>query len=339
MNEILFPPGLTTRPATLADAADATALYNACAIQQTGRSEFDEAETLHEWQTPSFNLETDTLCVFAPNGQLVGYGEVWNRPPHVVIHSWGQVHPEYQGRGLGAALVAWTEDRAMQSLDTAPSGTRVVLRQGVPGSDTAAQALLTAQNYTQIRCFYRMLIEMTAPPPQPQLPDGIHVRTFVRDKDLPAVIRADQDAFRDHWGFVERSLEQEEQEWTQRIDDDPDFDPELWFLAVNDRADGEEITGLCLCSAKMVEDPEMGWISILGVRRPWRRRGLATALLHQAFGAFYRRGKPRVGLGVDANSLTGATRLYERAGMHIERESYVYEKELRPGEDLSIQSL
>ena len=83
----------------------------------------------------------------------------------------------------------------------------------------------------------------------------------------------------------------------------------------------------------------MGWVNSLGVRRPWRRRGLALALLRHAFGVFYRRGKTKVGLGVDATSLTGATRLYEKAGMHVQRKSVTYEKVLREGRDLTTQTI
>ena len=61
----------------------------------------------------------------------------------------------------------------------------------------------------------------------------------------------------------------------------------------------------------------------------------ALALLHHSFGELYRRGKRKVGLEVDAQSLTGATRLYEKAGMRVDRQYDVYEKELRSGRDLS----
>jgi ribosomal protein S18 acetylase RimI-like enzyme len=78
---------------------------------------------------------------------------------------------------------------------------------------------------------------------------------------------------------------------------------------------------------------------VLGVRRPWRKRGLGLALLHHAFGEFYRRGKRKAGLGVDAKNLTGAMRLYEKAGMHIHKQIDLFEKELRPGKEISVQSL
>jgi GNAT superfamily N-acetyltransferase len=81
----------------------------------------------------------------------------------------------------------------------------------------------------------------------------------------------------------------------------------------------------------------MGWVNVLGVRRPWRKRGLGLALLQHSFGEFYSRGKHRAGLGVDASSLTGATRLYEKAGMKPIRQFTVSQKVLRPGLDIATR--
>ena len=100
----------------------------------------------------------------------------------------------------------------------------------------------------------------------------------------------------------------------------------MWFLAL----DGDEVTGAVVCSQR----EQGGWVHDVAVRRPWRRRGLGLALLRQAFGAFYGRGTRRVELGVDAQSPTGATRLYERAGMRATHQYAAYQKELRPGKDV-----
>jgi ribosomal protein S18 acetylase RimI-like enzyme len=83
----------------------------------------------------------------------------------------------------------------------------------------------------------------------------------------------------------------------------------------------------------------MGWVGTLGVRREWRKCGIGMALLRHSFNEFYRRGKRKVGLGVDAQNLTGALRLYENAGMHVHQAFDQYEKELRPGREFSVQSL
>lgn len=77
-----------------------------------------------------------------------------------------------------------------------------------------------------------------------------------------------------------------------------------------------------------------GWVGTIGVRRPWRKTGLGLALLRHSFGEFYKRGMATIGLGVDASNPTGATRLYQRAGMHVASEFVTYEKELRPGREV-----
>ncbi|MBL8103053.1 MAG: GNAT family N-acetyltransferase, partial [Anaerolineales bacterium] len=106
----------------------------------------------------------------------------------------------------------------------------------------------------------------------------------------------------------------------------PDFDPSLWVIAW----DGNEIAGFSLNRFRM----GIGWVSTLGVRRPWRKKGLGLALLQQSFGEFYKRGMKTIGLGVDASNPTGATRLYQGAGMYIASEFITYDKELRAGRNL-----
>ena len=102
------------------------------------------------------------------------------------------------------------------------------------------------------------------------------------------------------------------------------FDADLWFLA----EDGSELAGILIARPERGGDDTLGWISVLGVRRPWRRRGLGRALLLHAFGELRRRGKLRAGLGVDGASPTGAVRLYENAGMRVVRRNDHWEKDL-----------
>jgi ribosomal protein S18 acetylase RimI-like enzyme len=150
------------------------------------------------------------------------------------------------------------------------------------------------------------------------------VRTFVPDQDERAAYEAVEDAFRDLWGRPRNPFER----FVREIQKES-FDPSLWFLAT----DGDEIAGLTLCKTLAGE----GWVDVVGVRRHWRNRGLGLALLRHAFTEYHRRGTPRVSLSVDAESITGAPRLYGRAGMRV-RESYIiYLKELRPGVDLGTR--
>jgi len=330
-----LPENFTARPATLHDVEAAVELVNTCSVEQIGRPEWRADQFRRDWQSPNLDPQADLHLARAPDGTLVGYAGVWDSEPHVRIYGWGNVHPEYRGRGIGTYLAQWVEGRARQSIPQAPSGARVALVQQWLSIDAAARELLLGQGYRVVRHAFRMVIEMGEPSPEPLVPEGLTIRSFVPKREERALIRAVRDSFQDHWGYVEHPFEEEYQEWVHWMEGNPDYDPSLWFVAV-DEAEGE-IAGMSLCSPKTVEDPRMGWVDTLGVRRRWRRRGLALALLHHTFGQFYRRGTRKVGLGVDAQSLTGATHLYEKAGMHVDRQFVVYEKELRPGEELSTQ--
>jgi mycothiol synthase len=165
-------------------------------------------------------------------------------------------------------------------------------------------------------------------------PAGITVRTMQPGQEL-ALYRAKSETFRDHWGHVEVPEQQGFAAWQQRRLNDSNYDPSLWFLAL----DGDEIAGFSLCQLRTSEDPAMGWVNSLGVRRPWRRHGVAKALLYHSFGALRRRGQARIGLDVDADNLTGAKRLYEQAGMRTIRQTIFFEKELRAGINLATQAI
>jgi mycothiol synthase len=228
----------------------------------------------------------------------------------------------------------WAEDHARVALDRAPAGTRIVLEAGITSSHLPTVELLGDRGFEAVRHNLTMARDLDDRLPEPVWPRGIAVRTM-RMGDQLAVYRAENEAFRDHWGHVEAPEEAGYPLWRHRMLEDPNHDPSLWFLAI----DGDEIAGFALCQLKTSEDPAMGWVNSLGVRRPWRRRGVAKALLYHSFGELRRRRQARIGLDVDAGSLTGATRLYEQAGMREIRQMIFFEKELRPGTDLATYAI
>ncbi len=288
------------------------------------------------WGQPGFNVEADTRVAVSPDGSVAGYAEVEDmEPPHVQVRGWMRVHPEFQGMGAEAALLDWIELRAHQAISEAPSDARVTLSQTIPTQDEAFHALLQGRGYAMVRRFLRMAIELDHEVPEPRWTDGVSVRTLVFDDDLEEMVHAFRDSFRDHWGHVETTFEEDLRQWDHWIRSDSEFDSTLTFLAVC----GDRIVGISSCDPRHGEDPDMGYVAVLGVRRAWRRRGVALALLHHTFREFQKRGRHRVCLGVDATSLTGAHHLYEAAGMKPVRQMDSFEKELRVGIDLSRQSL
>jgi mycothiol synthase len=204
--------------------------------------------------------------------------------------------------------------------------------------DAQARKVLDEIGMEANRYFWRMVIAFDGAPPEPEKVEGITFRTLQVGEDERAAYGVVRKAFEDHWGFVPGvDFEEAYTRWGHYYFD-ADYDPSLRFLALDATASGEQIVGVCMCQPKIDEDADMGWVGTLGVLREYRGRGIAKTLLLQCFGEFYRRGKPRVGLGVDASSLTGATKLYESVGMKADREFMNFAKELRAGEDITTQT-
>jgi len=333
IEDAVLPQGYAVRPAHPDDVSALTVLVNACFMEEVSTAPQSDEMFLADWGTPGFDRDTDTWVIHTLDGDIAAYGELWNvQEPHVHSFLWARVHPDHRDQGIGTYLLRRMEARAAEFIPLAPDDARIVTRTGAVKQAMPARDLLANEGYEQVRVFYRMVIEMDAPPPAPVWPDGITVRTAERtDADFRAIHAADAAIFQDHWGFLPVPYDR----WLHWVENEPDFDPSLWFIAM----DGDEIAAISLCRPRMTEDPGLGWIDDLGVLRPWRRQGLGLALLHHAFGVFWERGTRKVGLGVDAQSLTGATRLYEKAGMHVWRQSLSFEKELRPGIELSTQTL
>lgn len=330
------------RPVTMADIAAATELINTCALAMTGQPDVTESDMANEWGAPGLNLADSLRAVFTDEGQMVAYMEVRDLADLPVnVWVWGRVHPDFEGRGIGSYLMTWAEQRARRAIARVPAEARVTMRSGTLNTHEPGHELFRDLEMELIRHFWSMKIEMTTAPAAAELPEGLAaerpltIRTLADIQDPLAVYRAMDEAFSDHWGHVHEPEEKGFERWSHFVFEKEDYDPTLWFLVM----DGDEIAGISLCWPKTEEDPGMGWVGTLGVRRPWRKRGLGLALLQHSFVEFYRRGQKRVGLGVDAASLTGATHLYEKAGMHAYRQFDVYEKELRPGKDLSLREL
>jgi mycothiol synthase len=332
----------TSRGATLDDLDIAVGLMNSYSMHYLNTIEAPAEVIRNEWQSPGFNPAEDIHLVFSGNHELVGYAEAWdNANPPVHPWVWWCVHPGYARNGVGEHLLKWAEKRARQAVLRCPPGSRVAFRSGADQQIIPAKQAMERFGMVNIRHSFHMQIDMESPPPEAQRPKGIRLKVFDMEKDdLAEVYRADVAAFRDHFGFIDTPFEEGFARFKHFMTSDESYTPGLWFLAMAEDGQGkEQIVGICLNRKRSFEDPSVGWVSTLGVLRPWRQRGVGLALLQHSFGEFYRRGYRKVGLGVDAENLTGALKLYKKAGMHIHRQFDLYEKELRPGVEISVQSL
>jgi len=313
MNSML-PPGFILRPPVMAEAQGVADLIAARDIADYGSTDANAEEVQNYWKAPRFDLAQDARIIVAPDGLIVGYEEICPRSDQRLDYD-GYVHPREAGRGFGTLLLRWAEERACERLGEMRAEARIVLHGNTPSVDQNARTMFNAEGFALVRQFWRMEIEMIAPPDRPVWPAGIRVRTLRPEQDERSVHATIEEAFDDHWGHIPRSFE----EWMKWIRDNQ-HDPTLTFIAF----EGDEIAGVAVNRYR-----DIAWVGQLAVRRPWRKRGLGLALLLQAFNEFYQRGDRAVGLGVDAQSLTGATRLYEKAGMRVTRQYDTYEKVIR----------
>lgn len=328
--------GFTTRPATLEDVDALVDLLNEYWEVLTGVVKFTIDDMKHILSTPGFDMESSLQVVLSPQEEIIACGlvtDLSNPPIHPNVY--GCVRQGFEAQGLGTFVINWAEKRAHQAIERCPDHARVSMYLQTAPSHEATVHLLEQQSLTPVRYSWIMMKDLDETPPQPKWPEGIQIQTFADFNQLETIIKAVDEAFEDHWGYVDRSGDMERMKRLRhQIENDEDFDPSLWILAM----DGEEIAGLSLCDPKLGTDRETGMVDVLGVRRPWRRKGLGLALLHHTFCEFLKRGYKRVALGVDTQNLSGATRLYKKAGMEVAREFVVYEKELRAGEELSKQA-
>ena len=303
--ELAPPPGVTVRHATMADASGVAELHVA-----RDAVDFGEQHAPHDvaawWSEDPEKLEVD-LWVAIESGRTIGYAEMRRDGETAELADESCVHPDARGRGLGTHLVelgeGWARERGLS-----------VMRASVINDD--GRRLLRERGYEQVRHFWRMEITVTEEPEVPPTPEGVEVRPYRRGEDDRAVWEVIQDSFRNHWGWTPRPFER----WLSARERRNDYVPGLWQLA---RVDGE-VVGAVLPFGWQ----HLGWVLELGVRDRWRGRGIGLVLLRTAFRELWRRGHTQIGLEVDSANETGATRLYERAGMRVTRQYDTYERRL-----------
>jgi mycothiol synthase len=317
-----LPPGFTLRSAAWDDLGAVTQLiYKVCEADGDTTVSVSKDDLKREWLTPGFSLEKDSWVVSAPDGQLVGFEVFNNIHEHASLEGDGYVHPQFKDLGIGSVLLEKLDARACQEVHLAAPDLRVFIRNGLDTDDKSGRAIHEAIGFRPIRFSWRMEISLEDMSEKPAWPEGVELRPFIPGQHDRLVFEAEQEAFADHWGHTPVEYEY----WHMRKVEREAFDPSLWHIAWA----GDQVAGVAECRIRS----GIGWVGTLGVRRPWRRQGLGMALLLHSFSDFCRRGESTIGLGVDASNPTGATRLYERAGMHVASEFVIYEKEYRPGRE------
>jgi mycothiol synthase len=299
------------RPPQREDADALAAMFER--FGSTYGADLESVTDIEAWfDNPGADMERDARVALL-DGTIVGYADASDaaRDGKFVYLD---MRSESAHRGdAEPALLDFVEHRAR---DLAVRGG--VIKVWAPKDAEELRRLIEARGFAFDSYSFRMGIDLTEEPPEPVWPAGITVRSFRRDQDTETVYEAHQEAFSeepDHF----RDPFDEWQHWSFR----DGFDPALWFLA----EDGDELAGISLCRPERAGGRDVGFVHALAVLKPWRRRGLALALLLHSFHEFRRRGKRRAGLAVHGIN-TNALRLYEKAEMAVERTSAWYRKEV-----------
>ena len=292
------------RDTTASDAPAIKELLEEHAVASFGEPELSEDE-IRSW----FEMPRLWIQLAQRDGEPVGYLDVGREDDGTHFN----VDARTLDAEVASVLVAAAEEHARAQAE------KPILRGFVQGDEPILRDVYAAAGWRPIRYSFQMRIDLDREIPAPTWPDGLEPRNFEPRED-ERVYEAHMDSFSDHWDFRRQSME----EWRRYTVDHHGFDPSLWWLV----EDGQELAAISLNAWHFSGDPQYGWVHVLGVRRPWRKRGLATALLRHSFRDFQARGATRVGLGVDGENTTGAVRLYEKAGMRQVRRNDTYEKKL-----------
>jgi ribosomal protein S18 acetylase RimI-like enzyme len=300
-----------------------------------GPDQIDRTETLEDvarYYEHLNNCDPYQDMIFAEvDGRTIAYGRggwVVDEEGHWLGFHIAFSHPNWRRQGIGSAMLCYLEDHLR-------SKSQNLMDEGVITEDTqryfetfasdtevGKEALLKGAGYKPVRFGYSMVHPFSEPIAVSPMPEGLEIRTVQPDQ-FRLVWEADQEAFKDHWGYVE-GTEVDYQRWLK----DPLNDPDLWRVAW----DGDQVAGMVLNFLNEKENEEYhrlrGWTENISVRKPWRRRGLARALLTRSLQMFKDMGMDHAALGVDTQNPNGALRLYESVGFIVEKRHTTYWKEL-----------
>ncbi|MEJ2349481.1 MAG: GNAT family N-acetyltransferase [Anaerolineales bacterium] len=291
----------------------------------------DSLEDVTNYYTHLHNCDPYEDMLFAEvDGDVVAYSRVeWNlsKDGEWLGFHINFMHPAWRRKGIGRTMLRYNESRlrqiAARQLEDGELRASTPLFFDVYTADSEAgkEALLLNEGYQAVRHEYSMVRPLSEPIQVTSMPEGLEVRR-ARPEHYRRIWDASQEAFRDHWGFIP-APEEEYQRWLN----ESIFGPTLWKVAW----DGEQVAGMVLNFINERENEEFerqrGYTEAISVRRPWRRRGLARALLTRSLKMFKDMGMTEAALGVDTQNLSGALRLYENVGFRAVRRETIYRKQ------------
>lgn len=268
----------------------------------------------------------EDMIMVEMEGRLIGYSRVMHYIEEftgdAIYEMFGFILPEWRRRGLGRAMMHYNEEHLRQIAAGQNVSGKKYFGTSLQTTQLGAVALAEQEGYQAVRYGYIMVRPDLENLPDAPLPAGLEVRP-VLPEHVRLIWDASQEAFQDHWGYA-RESEEDYQSWLNW----PYFKPELWQVAW----DGDQVAGMVLNFINTAENEQFhrqrGWTENIAVRKPWRKRGLAHALIIRSLAMLKDLGMKEAALGVDTQNTSGALRVYESCGFKPVFTSINYRKEM-----------
>jgi len=265
------------------------------------------------------------ILIIEVKSEMIGFNRVWwyDETEGTRLYPNGTVLlPEWRGKGIEEASLRYNEKRLREIASTHTfEGPRVFAAFASDAAPIRTNVLLN-NGYQAVRHSFMMVRPDLENIPDCPLPEGVEVRS-VQDEHLRAIFDAEAEAFRDHWG----NWEVEEGDF-ERWCKGPMFQPHLWQVAW----DGDQVVGMVRNFISKEENErfgrQRGYTEAISIRRPWRKKGVAKALIARSFRMHKELGMIEASLGVDTQNPNGALQLYESMGFRVVSSQTYYRKPL-----------
>lgn len=270
------------------------------------------------------------MIVAEINCEVIGYSRGWWFAEETGSHLYafvGFLIPAWRRQGIGTVMLRWMENHLRRVADGHPSAQAKFFQAFTTQSEVGLATLLQREGYHPVRYYWQMVRPTLENLPDFPLPTGLEVRAVVPEH-YRTIWEASNEAFRDHWGFVQPS-EEDYQDW---LTDKTIFQPHLWQVAwdVASNQVAGQVRPFIDHAQNEKYSRKQGFTEDISVRRPWRRRGLARALIARSLYVQKAQGMTESTLGVDSENLNGATRIYEDCGFQVVKQNTIYRKPLEP---------
>ncbi|MDQ3927730.1 MAG: GNAT family N-acetyltransferase [Chloroflexota bacterium] len=274
------------------------------------------------------DLQKDMVMVEV-DGKLIGYNRLtwWKEVEDgsYVYSHWGFIHPDWRGKGIGRALFHRAEARIREIAAEHPADAPKFLDAGCNDNVTGLTELIKSEGYQPIRHWYEMTRPSLDNIPDLPLPEGIEIRPTNRSdrEQMLKVWTAEVEAFKDHWG-ADETEEADFERWGTW----GKFTPELWMVA----REGDEVVGMVRnfidYDWNARTGVKRGWTENISVRRPWRKKGVAKALIARSLQLLKLFDLQEAALGVDTQNPSGALQLYQSMSYEVVKSGTSYRKPL-----------